>query len=103
MSDTILIIPSSFPPPRASDGEKGLLSGVSGALAFDSDSLRQSLASFLKSMDLILANLPQQSNAYELDEIELKVEVNAEGSIQLVGGIKAGATGGMTLRMKRQK
>lgn len=40
----------------------------------------------------------------QLDEVELKVEINAEGQLSLVGnGGKLGNTGGMTLKFNRPK
>lgn len=40
----------------------------------------------------------------QLDEVELKVEINAEGQLSLVGnGGKLGNTGGITLKFSRPK
>ena len=38
---------------------------------------------------------------YSLDEIELSAEISGEGKIQLVGGISAGAKGGIKFKLKR--
>jgi len=64
--------------------------------------LRDNIKNFLESVNQMLVDVPKLTEPYKLDEIELKVEINGEGNVQLVGGIKVGATGGITFRMKRQ-
>jgi hypothetical protein len=64
--------------------------------------LRSNLKAFLGTISDLVAGVPESVAPFDLDEIELTVEINAEGSVQLVGGLKVGASGGITLRLKRQ-
>lgn len=83
-------------------GARGFFSqGVSAPVALKTDVLRDNLAGFLSAMNEALEALPQAVHGFKLDEIELVVEVSGEGSIQLLGGVKVGASGGITLKLKR--
>jgi hypothetical protein len=92
----IWVVPS---PDRPTQGAKGLLGG--GPVKLDTNTLRENIGEFVDCINLILAGVPKLTEPYKLEEVELKIEINAEGSFQLVGGVKAGATGGITLRLKR--
>jgi hypothetical protein len=63
--------------------------------------LSENLKKFIESVNMLMANLPPVGKPFQLEEIELAVEVNAEGNFQLIGGIKTGVTGGLTLKLKR--
>lgn len=83
-------------------GRKGLLSQrITAPIKLNTELLRNNLASFIDAMNEMLSGLPKLTEPFQLDEIDLVVEVNAEGSLQLVGGIKVGASGGITLKLKR--
>ena len=100
MSDStneIWVLPS---PDKPSQGGKGLL-GLPQPIKLNVALLRDNIRNFLESANQMLVNVPKLTDPYQLEEIELKIEVNGEGSVQLVGGIKAGAAGGITLRLKR--
>ncbi len=95
------ILVSAAPAGKGSEGAKSIFGGLAEATELDTGLIQRNLAAFLESLNTILARLPVLAQPYHLDEIELTLEVNAEGNIQLIGGVKAGATGGITLRMKR--
>jgi hypothetical protein len=96
----ILIVPSSSAR-EGPEGSKGLLGGSPVPVRLNADQLKENLSTFLQSVNLMLSGTPKVMEPFKLDEIELSVEVNAEGNIQLIGGIKVGATGGITLKLKR--
>jgi hypothetical protein len=82
-------------------GAKGLLEKMTTPSRINVADLRENIAGFIGSVNELLSGIPKKTGIFNLDEIELTVQVSAEGTIQLIGGIKAGATGGITLRMKR--
>ena len=95
----ILIQPA---PTTAEVPAKGLLSPkVTAPVKLNVDIMRSNLATFLDAMNEVLAGLPKLTEPFKLDEIDLVVEVSAEGSLQLVGGVKVGTSGGITLKLKR--
>ena len=49
-------------------------------------------------MEKVIKGLPDVLGSYSLDEVQLTVDVSAEERIQLIGGVSAGATGGIALR-----
>lgn len=65
------------------------------------DTLQKNLTEFIGRLGTSLENIQSGISNYDLDEIEINIEVSATGSISLVGAIEAGATGGITLRFKR--
>jgi hypothetical protein len=80
---------------------KGLLDRGRQPMSLETTELKQNLKTFLDSINEVLSGVPKLPEPFKLDEIELTVEVNGEGSIQLIGGMKVGATGAITLRLKR--
>jgi hypothetical protein len=96
--DEILVIPSAYREPVG--GERGL-GAVFRPVRLNVKNLGDNLREFVESMNGLVSRLPQIGDPFRLDEIELAVEVNAEGNFQLVGGAKAGITGGLTLKLKR--
>lgn len=65
------------------------------------DTLQKNLTEFIEKLGASLKNIQSGISNYDLDEIEINIEVSATGGISLVGSIEAGATGGITLRFKR--
>ena len=67
--------------------------------------LEKKMSEFLKVVRRIFGNIEQNANlgsGYQLDEIELSVEITAEGTVKLIGnGGQAGAKGAITLKFKR--
>jgi hypothetical protein len=94
----IMIVPAA--PPDV--GGKGwLTSGVAAPVALNAELLKNNLRGFVDAFRDALAGMPEFAQGFKLDEIELVVEVTGEGSVQLVGGVKVGARGGITLKLKR--
>lgn len=72
------------------------------------EKFKEEMEDFVRNLGDIISSaehqLEQQRTSMCLDEIELSVEVNAEGQIGLLGvGSKAGGKGAITLRFKRGK
>lgn len=65
------------------------------------DTLQKNLAEFIDRLGASLESIQSRISNYDLDEIEINIEVSATGSISLVGSVEAGATGGITLKFKR--
>jgi len=63
--------------------------------------LAENLRSFLEHFNDVFAAQPQQLGAFEVDEIELHLAVNAEGGIELVGKLSAGAQASMKIVLRR--
>jgi len=67
----------------------------------------QALKAQVESMLAIMNDVFTQANAHtglRLDEVELSVEINAEGQLSIVGnGGKLGNTGGMKLKFTRPR
>ncbi|BAZ00043.1 hypothetical protein NIES37_40260 [Tolypothrix tenuis PCC 7101] len=66
--------------------------------------LKQEMQGFLQAMREVLDEADQPNSKIQLDEVELSVEINAEGKISLfgIGGGKAGGKGAMTFKFKRK-
>jgi|GEM_PF-6555143 len=94
----ILVIAAPYS--KAVSGEKALL-GLKGPVQLSVGVLRENLKKFVESVNTLVSDLPAIAEQFRLEEIELSVEVNAEGSLQLIGGVKTGVTGGLTLKLKR--
>ena len=70
-------------------------------ISLDAQALKVQISSMLAIMDDVF-NEANARTGLRLDEVELSVEINAEGQISIVGnGGKLGNTGGMTLRFTR--
>jgi hypothetical protein len=65
------------------------------------ESLQEKLSAFLRSMDTALGGIPALLGAYKVDEIELSLEIGAEGELSILGtGGKITGTSGITLTLK---
>ncbi len=95
-------------PSRLVDGEKSLFGANSvqsllyEPMKLNVETLGENLRRFVESMNAMMSRLPAFAEPFRLEEIELSVELNAEGNFQLIGGAKAGVTGGLTLTLKRK-
>lgn len=67
------------------------------------DTLRDNLTAFLTAFSHTLDYVENSVSGFHLDEIDVNVEVSAEGSISLIGAVQAGASGGITLKFKRNE
>ena len=97
----IWVVAAPAAKPYAS-GEKGLLDSSARLAKLDLNVVKDNLTSFFSSVNGMLSGIPTLIQPYKIDEIEVTFEITAEGSIQLLGGVKAGATGGLTVKLKRQ-
>jgi hypothetical protein len=96
----ILVIPSGIGS-AGPKGAKGLLDSSPQPISLGTTRLKENLKTFMDSISEVLSGVPKATGGFTLDEIEVTVEVNGEGSLQLIGGMKVGASGGITLRLKR--
>jgi hypothetical protein len=94
----ILVVAAPYSAPVT--GEKALV-GFKGPVQLNVTVLSENLKKFVDSVNGMIAGLPKVGEPFRLEEIELSVEVNAEGNFQLIGGAKAGVTGGLTLKLRR--
>ena len=67
------------------------------------DTLKTSLSDFVSKINDTLLDFNLKVKNYDLDEIEMTVEVSASGGVNLIGAVEAEATGGITLKFKRCK
>jgi len=99
-TNEIVIVPAAEG--RASArGQKGFFTPSIEAARFNTQLLRQNLADFVTGLNDALKGLPELVEGFKLEEIAVVVEVNGEGSIQMLGGVKVGASGGITLKLTR--
>ncbi|MGD1809711.1 Pepco domain-containing protein [Dapis sp. BLCC M126] len=90
--------------PSESSNEKGK-KGI-GEFEVRVDTLETEMERLINIVERLLTRTEKQAQATEiqLDEIELSVEVNAEGKVSILGtGAVAGGKGGITLKFKRQQ
>lgn len=99
----ITIVPADSPAPAGyANGTKGFFTpAVVAPTKLKTDVLRNNLADFVGALNEALKGIPDLLEGFKLDEIEVVVEVSGEGSIQMLGGLKVGASGGITLKLKR--
>ena len=71
--------------------------------ALSIDVLRTNLSAFIESMSAIFDQTTASINNYELNEIEVNVDVSVTGGVSLIGSVDAGAAGGITLKFKRKQ
>lgn len=65
--------------------------------------LKQQMSGMLRVVNQLFTEAEVETGM-QLEEVELKVEINAEGQLSLVGnGGKLGNTGGITLKFSRPK
>ena len=66
------------------------------------ETLQNNLTAFLGLMEKAISGIPQLLGGYALEEIELSLEVGAEGEIGLLGtGGKLSGKGSISLKLKR--
>jgi len=68
------------------------------------EKIKAELLAFLDSMQEILDSLPDKMQNYELESMDVNVEITCKGNVNLVAcGGEAGGTGGLTLHLKKKK
>lgn len=75
--------------------------GLAGRVAttvknFDTAELRKSFTGLVENLSAVFADL-KQVGGFELKEVQVSVEVGAEGGVSLLGTVKASAGGAITL------
>jgi len=100
LKNEILVL-TSFAGSEMANGSRGLFDNTLVPVKLDAELLKNNLTGFLQSVNQLLSGIPKAMEPFKLDEIELAIEVNGEGNIQLIGGVKVGASGGITLKFKR--
>ena len=123
-NDGIWIVTDEVPQISIPDGAKGVSTntrswgeetnrdntgskGVGDAVKVSAQTLEQNMTHFLKLVGSLFNQAEQQAKVnskIQLDEIELSVEISADGEVKLIGsGVKAGSKGAIKLKFKRQE
>ncbi|MEH2391027.1 MAG: hypothetical protein V7K21_04905 [Nostoc sp.] len=88
---------------RESTGSKG----VGDAVKVSAQTLEQNMSHFLELVGSLFSQAQQHAKVnskMQLDEIELSVEISANGEVKLIGsGVKAGSKGAIKLKFKRRE
>jgi hypothetical protein len=67
------------------------------------EKIKNQLSDFLDGMQRILDGVPNTMTNYELESIDISVEVSSKGNISLLAiGGELGSTGGLTLHLKKR-
>ncbi len=74
----------------------GILSPESKIKNIDADKLRKSLSELSGQVSNVLQDIKDVGN-FKLKEVQISVEISAEGGVALIGSAKAGAKGAITL------
>ena len=65
--------------------------------------LKNNMSEFLEVVEEAFETAEKPKSQMRLEELELSIEINAEGQVSLLGnGSKAGAKGAITLKFKRK-
>jgi hypothetical protein len=65
--------------------------------------LRDNLGEFLDSLEEVVQRIPDALGGFSVDTIALSAEINAKGTVSLVGtGGEVGAKGGIAITLKRR-
>lgn len=88
------------------EGEKGL-GGITSKLVkkvgvLDTENLANNLSAFCKHIGQAFEGVSTTIKDYDLESVELAVEVTAKGEIWFMGSVSADAKGGLKLVFKRQ-
>ncbi len=76
-----------------SSGALGLAARV---VAIDAEALRQSISQLTVQIAGLFEDI-KAVGGYRLKEVQVQLEINAEGGVSLIGLVKAGAKGAITL------
>jgi len=67
------------------------------------DVLSGNLQQFLRNFEVALDSTDLSTSRFQLDQIELNLVVNAEGSIELVGKVSSGVVASVKVTLKRKE
>ncbi len=82
--------------PRAGTLSSGILSPGNKIKEIDAEKLRKSLSDLSGQISDVLQDIKDVGN-FKLKEVQISVEISAEGGVALIGSAKAGAKGAITL------
>lgn len=115
--DTISIVTDATLAVSDSEGEKGLTdsirrfgspqqiqAAIEKSVAVPVTKLEQEMTRFVQVVGRLFNHAEQQANrdaTMQLDEIQLSIEITAEGEIKWIAGAKAGGKGAVNLTFKR--
>jgi hypothetical protein len=90
--------------PQFGDARRELVERLQGRVAVPVERLKQQVNQLVEMVGLVFDQAEQQvERRLQLEEIELTVEVNAEGQLGILGsGGKAGGKGGIKLKFTRK-
>src|SRR5262245_40054070 len=77
-------------------GTLGVLTATTQIKEIDTDKIRQSFSKLSEQLSTLLQDI-KQVGQFKLKEVQLQVEVTAEGGVALIGVAKAGVSGAITL------
>ena len=86
-------------PEEATLGPRNLVHRLTGPVEISVDTLRASLTKLTENLSTLLADL-KAVGGFELAEVQVAVELTAEGGVNLIGNLTAGAKGAMQLTFK---
>ncbi|MFQ5965245.1 MAG: hypothetical protein ACE5KZ_13300 [Candidatus Scalinduaceae bacterium] len=69
---------------------------------FDTKTLSAKFKEFMDNLGDVFRNAPSALGGFSLSEIELNLEMNAEGGFHLIGKATVGATTGIKVVLKKQ-
>jgi hypothetical protein len=99
----ITIVSSEFEP---RPGEKGIFDAprrlADRVGTVSSDVLAKNLQSFCEEIGEAFDGVSTAVRNYQLDSVEITVQVSASGEVKMVGGVSAELTGGLKLTFSRQ-
>jgi hypothetical protein len=110
MSDELTLIVTDDSSTPQVEGEKGWGQAVQRRLVgftevkLSASELEQKMNAFLQLVARLFGQVDRQIGSESgmcLDEVELTVEISAEGEVKLVAGGKAAGRGAITLKFKR--
>lgn len=84
---------------EATLGARDVLHRLTGPVEISVDRLRESLAKLTGNLSALLADL-KAVGGFELAEVQVAVELTAEGGVNLIGNLTAGAKGAIQLTFK---
>jgi hypothetical protein len=122
-SDTIWIVTDNTPQISIPDGAKSTTAttenwrdqlkentttkSIDSAVKVSAQKLEQEMSHFLQVIANVFNSAEQQAQftcGIQLDEIELSIEISAEGQVKLIGsGAKAAGKGAITLTFRRKQ
>lgn len=89
--------------PSDSDRQSEQIQGNRTSTRINAEELEANMSEFLGVIQQSFRQADRTESKMCLDEIELSIEINAEGKVGLLGnGTKAGAKGAITLKFKRK-